>query len=320
MIDLATVGLLTAGVKLANEVISLFASSRRLTEQRTAVAIQSQDVQFAAPIPQFAGQPDAQVIERTSVYRETTTVVVERALDKEFMEKIVREAVSSLDSLIKHSAEVIVDELRRARVRDAVQEVKARASALRILMNATELDTALVIQMLTGALNPLQVSLEKARYVLEDYGDKESWDYCYLVGTTALLAGYNFLGQRPGYLEDELLRQARSVHSAILDKIASVRVKAGVPIPWQEVPALLEPSGADALRTLYEETMAQDNSTDPAALPFDVVSLSVDQIRRNLREVQTVEAIEKMIDIEKGGPNRGGALDALYKRRKTLRG
>jgi hypothetical protein len=324
LLDLAFVGLLTQGIRLVRDVIGVYAdrryslaSQRELTEFSTGRA--GGVVERQADEHQVI---ERHVIERQQIVRETT-VVTERVLDKEFVERVIQDAVSSLDKLIELNSTAIIDEMHRIRARDAVQEVKARASSLRILLNATELDIVLVTQMLTGALNPLQVSLEKARYVLHDYGNKESWDYCYLVGSSALLAGYAYLGQRMQYLEDELMEHSKRVQYSILDSIAVARVASGVSIPWSDVPKLIEPEGAEALLGLYEATMAESEGAkeltkSAVALPFDVTKQTVEGIRLRVSKVNDPRVVERMIDAERTGSNRVSALDALRRRHKQL--
>jgi hypothetical protein len=316
MIDLAVVGLLTAGVKLANEVVSLYSNTTRILQEADAPGPAADPPR--GNLVEHHLVEHRQVVERQQILRETT-VLTERVLDKDFVERIVKRAESNLTQLVDYLGSTILNELNRNRVRDAVQDVRAHAASLRILLNATELDATLVMQLITSALNPLQVSLAKARYVMEDYGNEEGWgwDYCYLVGSAALLAGYHYLGQRPEYLEAQLTEHSRDVHSTILDEIATAKLAAGQRIPWRDIPALLEPSGADALQALFEEAVGTDRSSVPK-VPFDVGSRSVAELRNEMYEISDARVIDEMLLAEQNGRNRIGALDILQKRKQSL--
>jgi len=313
MIDVATVALLTAGVKLANEVVSVYGRSREVSEH-TRISTPGRP----------AGKDRSLTVERTRHTHETL-IVNNRAVNRDDMDRIIREAVSSLDELISHSSGRIVDELRSARVKDAIQDVKARAVSLNLLLTEEELDPSVVIQILVGSLNPLQVSLEKARYVMEDYGDKESWQHCYLVGAAALLAGYKYIGQQPGYLERDLREHTVLVHCSILDKIAAMCIESARPIPWQDVPTLIRPEGADALRELFASVesavaaieQAPSHSTGPQ-LPFDVSVVDEREITTRLEMVTDVGALRRMVEIETAGRGRRSIHGALYKRISDL--
>src|SRR4051794_2296765 len=120
MIDIATVALLTAGVKLANEVVSLYGRSREVSE-RTRISATGGTVDKDASL----------VVERTRHTHETV-LVNKHVVDRDDMERIIGDAVSSLDELISYSSASIIDELRSARVKDAIQDVKARAVSLNL--------------------------------------------------------------------------------------------------------------------------------------------------------------------------------------------
>jgi hypothetical protein len=56
-----------------------------------------------------------------------------------------------------------------------VQEVQARAAALKTLLQTKQLDATLVTQLVVQSLNPLQVSLEIARLRLQESSDEQTW-------------------------------------------------------------------------------------------------------------------------------------------------
>lgn len=310
MTELVFVKLLIDGIVIARDVIILLRGESRPFSQ-TDLQRPLGPGQSELPTPATEALPET----RTEVIRETR-VVRERVMDREHMLEIIEKTTGRLEDLLTLQTQTILDEMKRQRARDAVQEVRARADALKSLLGADDVDTELVTQMVIGALMPLEVSLGKAKYALLDYGNEESWYFCYIVGASALLAGYAYLGYRPGHIERDLLTQIQFVQERVLDELAHMRVEAGKSIPWREVPELLEITGAERLFALYEHSLEEAELATPA---LDIDKLTITELEETIAEIRTARVVQALIEKEKAGKNRTGALSVLERKRAQLR-
>jgi hypothetical protein len=196
----------------------------------------------------------------TADEQHTVAIVQERVLDKQLLRDIIEETNEHFSKMLNTSSKEIIQEMRQNRVRDAVQDVQARVNALKTLLNTHTLDPNLITHLVISALNPLQVSLEVAKLRLQDYGDQETWQLCYISGTSALISGYAFLNQDVPHLREELEKSMKEVQRRVLNDAAAKIIMAKGEIPWECVPRLLSPEGIEDLHQLYRSL--PENQTD----------------------------------------------------------
>jgi hypothetical protein len=217
--------------------------------------------------------------------------------------------------LLDVQTETIVDAIRQERVRDAVQDVRARSNALNALTSATELDAVVAHQLALTSLVPLEVSLQKARYVLEDYGSEEGWKYCNIVGTSALVAGYSFLGQTMQHLREQLDDDVKAIQESMLDDIAARSVAQGKTIPWRSIPELLKLEHTQLLLDAYEDSVQGEPQLPDGVDPDH---LTIGELEIELREVFDLDSLDALYSAECEGKSRIGALKAIDRRREQL--
>lgn len=274
----AFVGLLTAGIGFARSVLTL-----------------------------FVGQSEGGRRTERSV-----TIIRERVLDKEALKRIINETNQHFSKMLESHTGEIIKAVQRQRVQDAVQEVQARVNALKVLLNAQNIDPNLTMQLVISALNPLQVSLEVAKFRLQDYGDPRTWQFCHIVGASALISGYAFLGQDVSHMVVELEEAMYETQKQVLNEAAVKIVASQKEIPWERVQFLLLPEGADELLELYNSV------TEELASAYDVSAMSVEDIQIAVRKINNAAVLRQMQAQEAKGKNRTGALQAIASRLTSL--
>lgn len=291
--NLAIVGLLAESIGFARDILHIFTSR-------------------ASSVPS-PGDGASIVHESRSV-----TLIRERVLDEKTLRKVIDDTNRHLESLLEIQSREIVDELRRQRVRDALQEVQARVAALKLLLNGRDLDSTVAMQLVISALNPLQVSLEVAKFRLQDYGDQEAWQFCYIVGTSALLSGYGFLGQDMPHMRAELKESIYAIQKLILNRAAARIIAAGSEVPWEQVPQLLTPEGVETLLELYRSADTEEDEEESEPIAYDLESMTVNEVRSLAQELKDANVLVRLIAEERKGKNRTGALEALRGRLNHL--
>lgn len=297
--NFAIVGLLAESIGFARDILHIFTS-------RTS----------SVPSP---GDGVSITHEKTIVHENrSVTLIRERVLDEKTLRKVIDDTNRHLESLLEIQSREILDELRRQRVRDALQEVQARVAALKLLLNGRELDSTVAMQLVISALNPLQVSLEVAKFRLQDYGDKEAWQFCYIVGTSALLSGYGFLGQDMPHMRAELKESMYSIQKLILNRAAARIIAAGNEVPWEQVPQLLTPEGVETLLELYRSADTEEVGGESEPIACDLESMTVNEVRSLAQGLEDANVLVRLIAEERNGKNRTGALEALRGRLNHL--
>lgn len=188
--------------------------------------------------------------------------LVSYEFDKKFLESAIENSTQNFNKLLEVSSKAIIEEMKKERTKDAVQEVQANVTSLKQLLQIEIIDEKIAIQLIVGALNPLQVSLEKARLRLLDYGYDEIWQYCFIIGTSTLLAGYAYLGQDIPQLRNELQSIILKSQISVLNEIALIIIPNQKTFPWEKVPHLLTPQGVDELVNLYEDVAPKEIEPD----------------------------------------------------------
>ncbi|RRB04441.1 hypothetical protein [Larkinella rosea] len=239
--------------------------------------------------------------------RETTKTtyvhIHEKVLDEETLQKFINQTTKHLNSIIDAQTQLLLEEARKQRVREAIQDVQARVRSLKMLTTSKNLDPNITMQLVITALNPLQVSLEIAKFRIQDYGDQDIWEACYIVGTSALLAGYAFLGQDVSRWQEELFASMSDIQKRILNDTAVKILRAKKEIPWEKVQKLLSPEGVEDLITVYEESLL-------ASVP-DINNLEGIAIAQSIKEITDTASLEHLLTVEKQNKNRKTVIDLL---------
>jgi hypothetical protein len=229
-LTVATVTLLTAAIEASGEIIGTYISKRDMQVDTTSL------------------------VSKNEYYE---NIIKERKLNEEFIKNAVNKAADNLSSVIEHISEYIVDEMRKMRLREVIQEVQACADTLGTLSTLSKIqsmDQEIFMRMLVTSIIPLQISLGKAKFAIQDYGNEYIWRFCHIVGTSALMAGYEFLGQDMPHLREELEKSMKYVQIEILNEVATKIIPLRRSFPWEEIPLLLSPEGIKNLTELYNST------------------------------------------------------------------
>jgi hypothetical protein len=184
-------------------------------------------------------------------------VASDHIFNKSFLEKTIADSTHKFEELLNSKSNEIKQEMKDQRVRECVEDVQARVASLRQLLgftNIAEMNPQLAAQLIISALSPLHVSLEKARLGLRDSGKEDLWPYCQVVGMSALIAGYAYLGQDMPGLREELQKSIRQTQIRMLNSIANIMFQAHIEIPWERIPQLMSIEGVTELSELYMAT------------------------------------------------------------------
>ncbi len=218
---------------------------------------------------QIAGQVLASVINRQEQSSEDAPTSLRPQspvrISREFLKEVIAESDMRLANLVESVGHNIIEEMRCLAVTEAVQDVQARVKALRQLTISPEAeDNQFCFQLVISALNPLHVSIEKANIRLNGFGAYQAWRCVNVIGTSALISGYEFLGQPRRDLREDLEKAVREVQIEILNELAPRMI--GSPdhvFPWEQVPRFLSYEGAPALCEIYTRFVDADPQPKP---------------------------------------------------------
>lgn len=207
-------------------------------------------------------------------------------LDRPFMQQAIHETTQLLARLLADDAALLFSNMEKSQAREVVEDIQLHTVALRELLSMKLLSShSVILEKIVTVLNPLQISLERAKFCLRSERPDEAaphqealWQVCYITGTTTLLAGYAFLGHELPKLKTELRAFIKSLHTRMLNDIALHLIPSRQDFPWDNVSQLLEPAGAETLLALYKATVA----APPISLVTD--SLAVVHQPQTIRE------------------------------------
>ena len=230
--------------------------------------------------------------------------------DGEFLKDAIDSAFERLEALIATQVKEFKVELRKERTRQLVVSLQAKVAALKNLIVLQDSDSGLTGDVVKSAIFPLRAAIEE---VTADVGEASPhlMDYCLIVGNSALVAAYGYLGHDAKPIRLELEMAVRRVQTSLLDQIALERLKMGIGFPWERVPRLLEAENAHELRHLYLESMEQASAGSAVQKPVkEVRQLISDTV--DIRELQVLERVER------ASRGRATVLEALAARIRKL--
>lgn len=214
------------------------------------------DVAIFIPLMVAAVQSAGQVL--PIFVSKAKDVANKHIFDKEFLEKVISDSTGQLSNLLDVASSDIKKEIQEQSIIDVVQDLQAHIMALGKLINLTqssEITPILAERLITGGLLPLQVSLEKAEIRLAHYGQDDMRSHCHIIGTSALIAGYAFIGQDVPSLQKDLEDSIRKFQKRLLDLIAKMAISTGKEIPWEKVPYFITIDGMTDLFELYDSLL-----------------------------------------------------------------
>jgi hypothetical protein len=230
----------------------------------------------------------------------TKDTVTNYIFDKSFVEKVVFDSTEQLANLVNTNSAELKEEIREQSILEAIHDLQAHIisiGSLLKLVEAEEIDSKFAERLISNGLYPLQVSLAKAEQRLKFYKKDDLWLYCHLVGTNTLVAGYAYLGQNPPALQKDLENSIYLFQKRLLDSIAYISTKSGLPIPWDRIPRLVKTDGVGELIELYN-SVTTDNVDEEKNIAIkvhkDVVRLFIEAIRNILRVNTSNQQIDLM--------------------------
>lgn len=266
-----------------------------------------------------AGSITAALIRRTSQTEGNGTSLVmhvqkERLLDSEFLRGAINNAILQLSDMLQNQTREIVIALQAENLRESVRDVQAHVKVLENLLAHQEIDERLRTELVQSILVPLEVGIHRVQFGDLDGSAEAIRDACIITGLNSLLAAYGFLGQDRPILKEQLEKTARNAQYKLLDGIARRSLEVGTEIPWKRLLFQLPVEGAHDLASVYQEIVGS-----VPVCPFDVDSLTVPQIRKQLKAVHDLVVLKVIRKHELSNRNRTSALNAIDSREYWLK-
>ena len=229
----------------------------------------------------------------------TKETVTRYIFDKSFVEKVVLDSTEQLANLVNTTSVELKEEIREQFILDVIQDLQSHiisVGSLLKLAESEEIDPTFAERLISNGLYPLQVSLAKAEQRLKYYKKDDLWLYCHIVGTNTLVAGYAYLGQNPPALQKDLENSIYLFQKRLLNSIAYISTKSGLPIPWDRIPSLVKTDGVGELIELYN-SVTRDNIDEIRKISIRATKVSVQLFIDALKSVQEGKVKNQQIDL-----------------------
>jgi len=322
--DTVFIPLITEGMKLVRKVIDAV-TGRNALAPSTQVPTAMTPVKSVPVVEERVTEVKnvAEVnLTRYDMTQQNLTII---QFDKQFLKEIIEATEGYLANLIQTGTKEVLRELRRQAVKTAIRDVQAHVKVLRRLLTLKEITPELAAQQVNNLLVPLWVKIEAAKLTLQEHGATDAWNLCYLTGTSALLAGYSFLGQDMPSLTEELSQSMKDIQASMLNDIAKKMYQSGkkdLAFPWTQVADLLTMDGIDRLNDFYFSVVAQRKSTKAkkktSPKDYNPSYMTVDEVKRAVRRIRDVDQLRRMLRTERGWASRPMAIGAIKTRLNKL--
>lgn len=198
----------------------------------------------------------------------TTTGGDQPRVSEQFLTEVISDSSVHLAKLITEVRDHIEEAIHRQSVLESIQLVQAKVNALRRLTDVKSRDDAKIADHLVlSLLSPMHESLELAKLRLEMSGATEVWRYVNIVGTSALLSGYAFLGHDKPDLREEMEAEMHAIRIRVLNDLAPKLIASpDHAFPWEQVPHLLTAEGSADLSALYLRYLETASAPEERAL------------------------------------------------------
>lgn len=195
-------------------------------------------------------------------------IAIARSQDQ--LKRAIKQSTEILATLIKSESLAIIEKMERDRARNAIDDLKAAVTAMKAILAETNTSKALKEQFVTQHLMPVRHYMIKASNILEESEDKNLGSCCRIVGLTALVAGYEHMGQNvESGVKKELKEELLALQKRLLTNYAREVLVDGGEFPWDDVPKMLQPHGALELAktSAVLSIWAKHTSNTPSSQP-----------------------------------------------------
>lgn len=257
-------------------------------------------------VPRVFRFVDSQLDAQEKVNTGPVSIPRRTADDQAELKRTIQESTLSLGQLVRSGVDETIDAIRRNRILGAMDDLRARVTLMNDLLRETNIDLQVTERLVSQVLTPLRESVIKTGHILEESNDQDLIASCRIVGLTALVAGYEYLGQGDKTsLKSDLRQELLSLQKRMLSRYARGCLEKGEEFPWEDVPHLLEVTQAKMLAEKYvmaertvESYVVEDDDFEPS-------KMTVAEAKQFVAEITNFKVLESFIAWEYMCGNKG---------------
>jgi len=227
-----------------------------------------------------------------------TEALMAIARSQDQLKRTIKQSTEILGTLIKSESLAIIEKMERDRARSAIDDLKAGVTAMKAILAETNISKELTDQIVTQHLTPVRHYMIKASNILDESEDKNLGSCCRIVGLTALVAGYEYMGQNvDAGLKKELRDELLTLQKRMLTQYARATLLKGGEIDWEKVPDMLSVKGAEVLAERL--IGAGDEPEADAAEEFpDPRGMNASDAKAAVAKIEALEDLVRFVGIE----------------------
>jgi len=249
-----------------------------------------------------------------------TEALMAIARSQDQLKRTIKQSTEILGTLIKSESLAIIEKMERDRARSAIDDLKAAVTAMKAFLAETNISKELTDQIVTQHLTPVRHYMIKASNILDESEDKNLGSCCRIVGLTALVAVYEYLGQNVAEgIKKELGDELLTLQKRMLTQYARSLLVRGEEFDWERVPEMLSVKGAEALAQRLIGTGEVPEETEQE-LP-DPRGMSVSEAKAAVSDIADLDTLIRFVGLEhmvgrkdKAPGGRDSVLMACYKK------
>lgn len=243
----------------------------------------------------------------TEVQSEALRAIIRK---QDQLKRTIKQSTEILGTLIKSESLAIIEKMEQDRARSAIDDLKAGVTAMKEILGETNISKELTERFVTQHVVPVRHYMIKASNILDESEDKNLGRCCRIIGLTALVAGYEYMGQNVDTgLKKDLGDELLALQKYMLNKYATSTLLEGKDFDWEKVPEMLSVRGAEALAQRLIET------GDDVA---DVSEMTVTKAKEAIANISNWGTLVSCAGYEAIFKNRISVMDACRKRWNEL--
>ncbi|MGI6390816.1 MAG: hypothetical protein ACOX7Q_11575 [Kiritimatiellia bacterium] len=235
--------------KHGDSIIGFVDKSLGLADRATGAKVQTEALET---IVQNQDQLERAIRQSAEIQTEALMIV---ARSQDQLKRTIKQSTEILGTLIKSESLTVIEKMERDRARNALDDLKASVTAMKAILAENNIDRELAERIITQHLTPVRHYTIKASNILGELEDENLGSCCRIVGLTALVAGYEYLGQDvSGGIKKELGNELLALQKRMLTHYARSLFARGEDLDWEKVPEMLSVKGAETLAERFIET------------------------------------------------------------------
>lgn len=220
------------------------------------------------------------------------------ARNQEQLKRTIKQSTEILGTLIKSQSLAIINNIEQNRARNAIDDLKAGVTAMKAILVETNISKELTGQFVTQHLMPVRHYMIKASNILDEFEDKNLVSCCRIVGLTALVAGYEYMGQNVDTgLKKELGDELLVLQKRMLTQYARSILLRGEDFDWEKVTEMLSPKGAKELAQRFIEIGDSEPDKKIDKLP-DPRGMVVTKALKVIATISDLETLAHFVGLE----------------------